>query len=42
MEADWSETKEATWSDGDDGGVKTNMDEDGGRCQIPEVSMTWS
>jgi hypothetical protein len=26
MEADWSETEEATWSDGDDGSVEMNME----------------
>jgi hypothetical protein len=49
MEADWSETEKATWSDGDDGGVEANMDEDRGRCRRPEIAdrrtevgMTWS
>jgi hypothetical protein len=37
MEADWSETEEATWSDGNDGSVETNMDEEGDRCRRPEV-----
>jgi hypothetical protein len=39
MEADWFETEEVTWSDGDDGSVETNMDQDGGRGS--EVRMTW-
>jgi hypothetical protein len=35
MEAERSETKEATGSDGDDGKVESNVDEDGGQYQRP-------